>query len=166
MIELTLITILLIIVVIVIKPGRTPPLENPLVIERIGQFRATLAPRLNLAQPLLESISKNLSEQARSLGDTSTFYFSIQDGDVKAHGVDHYLLSVTLHHEILHFAVCSPLPLIYDYNSILNASATALSGLQLNQGTISANAEETLKETIFSSADQFGVKITQLTTPE
>lgn len=165
MIELTLLTILFTIVVIVIKPGRTPPLENPLVIERIGQFRATLAPKLNLAQPLLESISKNLSEQARSSGDTSTLYFSINDGDVKAHGAKHYLLSVTLHQKILHFAVCSPLPLIYDYNAILNASATALSGLQQSQETISANAEELLMDTILSSADKFGVKITQLTNP-
>lgn len=166
MIELALLTILITIVVIVIKPGRTPPLENPLVIERIGQFRATLASKLNLAQPLLESISKNMPEQARSLGDTSTLYFSIHDGDVKAHGAKHYLLSVTLHHKILHFAVCSPLPLIYDYNAILRASATALSDVQLNQGPTSANAEALLMETIFSSADKFGVKITRLTNSE
>jgi hypothetical protein len=165
MIELTLLTILFTIVVIVIKPGRTPPLENPLVIERIGQFRATLAPKLNLAQPLLECISKNLSEQARSLGDTNTLYFSVLDGDVKAHGADHYLLAITLLHGILHFAVCSPRPLTYDYNAIQSASAAALSGLQLNEGAVSAS-EETLVETIQASAAQFGVKITQLTNPE
>jgi hypothetical protein len=165
MIELTLLTILFTIVVLVIKPGRTPPLENPLTIERIGQFRATLAPKLNLAQPLLESISKNLSEQARSSGDTRTLYFSINDGDVKAHGAKYYLLSVTLHHEMLYFAVCSPLPLIYDYNTILNASATALSELQQNKETISENAEGSLIKAVLSSADQFGVKIFQLTIP-
>lgn len=166
MIELTLLTILLAIVIIVIKPGRTPPLENPLVIERSGQFRATLAPKLNLAQPLIESISKNMSAQARALGDTSTLYFSIQDGDVKAHGADHYLLAVTLHDGILHFAVCSPLPLIYDYNAILSASATALSELQLDKATDSANAEAELSDAILSSAAQCGVKIARLTNPE
>lgn len=166
MIELTLLTILFTIVVIVIKPGRTPPLENPLVIDRIGQFRATLAPKLNLAQPLLESISKNMSEQARSLGDTSTLYFSIQDGDVKAHGADHYLLAVTLLDGILHFAVCSPRPLIYDYNAILSASTAALSAFQLNKDAISAEAEEALAKTVDTSAAQFGVKIARLTNPE
>jgi hypothetical protein len=166
MIELTILTILFTIVVIVIKPGRTPPLENPLVIERTGQFRATLASKLNLAQPLLESISKNLSSQARSLGDTNTFYFSIQDGDVKAHGAHHYLLGVTLHDRILHFAVCSPVPLIYDYNAILNSTAAALSEIELNKETISRQAEAVLEETIQSSAAKFGVKITRLTNPE
>ncbi len=166
MIELTLLTILFTIVVIVIKPGRTPPLENPLVIERIGQFRATLAPKLNLAQPLLEGISKNLSGQARSLGDTNTLYFSVHDEDVKAHGADHYLLAATLLDGILHFAVCSPRPLIYDYNAILSASAAALPEHLPDKVAISANAEEVLEKTIDGSAVQFGVKITRLTNPE
>lgn len=166
MIELTILTILFTIVVIIIKPGRTPPLENPLVIERIGEFRATLAPRLNLAQPLLERISKNLSVQTRSLGNSNTLYFSILDGDVKAHGADHYLLGVTLHDGVLHFAVCSPRPLIFDYNAILSTSAAALSRFQISKESISTQAEAMLLETIHASADQFGVKIAQLKNPE
>lgn len=166
MIELTILTILITIVVIVIKPGRTPPLENPLVIERIGQFRATLAPKLNLAQPLLESISKNFSAQSRLPGDTGTLCFSVQDNDVKAHGADHYLLAVSLHDRILHFAACPPRPLTYDYNTILSASTSALSGLQLYSESISADAEKALEETIHTCAAQFAVKISKLTNPE
>ena len=165
MIELTLLTILFTIVVIVLKPGRTPPLENPLVIERIGQFRATLAPRLNLSQPLLEHISRNLTGQARSLGDTSTFYFSVRDADVKAHGTDHYLLAATLHDGMLYFEVCSPRPLTYDYNTIQNAASTAHAGLQLNREAVTADAESGLLGTIHASADHFNVKIARLTSP-
>ena len=166
MIELTILTILFTIVVIVIKPGRTPPLENPLVIERVGQFRATLAPKLNLAQSLVESISKNLPEQARSLGDTHTLYFSVLDGDVKAHGADHYLLAATLHDGMLHFAAYPPRPLTFDYNAIQNAATAAFSALQRNNETISADAEEVLLKTILASADRFSVRIVQLTKAE
>jgi len=166
MIELTILTILFTIVVIVIKPGRTPPLENPLIIERIGQFRATLAPKLNLAQPLLENISKNLPAQARALGNTDTVYFSIQDGDVKAHGANHYLLAVKLLDGILHFVACPPRPLTYDYNAILIASDTAFSQQHSSTDSTSANASQALEETIFTSAAQLTVKISKLTNPE
>lgn len=163
MIELTLLTLLITIVVIIIKPGRTPPLENPLVIERVGQFHATLAPKLNLAQPLLEGISRNLSSQARASGNSSAYFFSVLDGDVKAHGMDHYLFAVVLHAGMLHFKVTLPRKLDYDYNTALKDSAATFAALDLKSGDISPEAEAALLQAIQTSATQFGIKITLLT---
>lgn len=163
MIELAVLTLLITVVVIIIKPGRTPPLENPLVIERGGQFRATLAPKLNLAQPLLESISKNLSVEARASGDSKIFFFSVLDGEVKAHGVDHYLFAVALHAGMLHFKVAAPRKLDYDYNTILKDSAATFAALDLKIEAVSPEAEEALLQAVQTSATQFGIKITLLT---
>ncbi|MDR2195970.1 MAG: hypothetical protein LBE50_05145 [Gallionellaceae bacterium] len=104
---LTLIT-LSIILLIVFRPGKVTPLENPLTINRIGQFSAVLAPMLNLAQPFLETVSRKLSEADRHPGDTAPLYFSVQDREVRAHGEDHYLLAATLRGGVLYFQATAP----------------------------------------------------------
>ncbi len=104
---LTLIT-LSIIALLIFRPGRTPPLENPLTINRIGQFHAVLAPRINLAQPLLEEISRGITGELRQGGNTPPLYFKVTDREVKAHGQDHYLLAATLRDGVLYFQAAAP----------------------------------------------------------
>lgn len=103
MIELTLVTLALLFVVFVVKPGRTPPLANPMVINRLGQYHITLAPQLNLAQPLIESIAKQLGDPAKLPPNSSTLCFEVRDEEVKAHGQDFYLLAITQRNGMLYF---------------------------------------------------------------
>ncbi len=104
---LTLIT-LTIVALILFRPGKTEPLDNPLVINRIGQFKAVLAPKINLAQPLLEAISRHLDERQRHIGDSRPLYFRISDREVKAHAKDFYLLAATLRDGVLYFQATAP----------------------------------------------------------
>ena len=116
---LTIIT-LSVLALIFFRPGKTEPLMNPLTISRGGQFHAVLAPMLNLAQPLLENISRHLGEQERRSGNTQPRYFKVNDKEVKAHGKDYYLLAATLRDGVLYFQAAAP----QDNNSDLDAIRT------------------------------------------
>lgn len=109
MIEFLLVTITLIVVVNVIKPGRTPPLKNPLVIERVGQYHITLAPQLNLAQSLIESIAKGLGNGRELNSNSSTICMEVRDAEVTAHGKEFYLLAITQRNGMLYFQATSSL---------------------------------------------------------
>lgn len=108
MIELTLVTLALLFVVFVVKPGRTPPLANPMVINRLGQYHITLAPQLNLAQPLIEDIAKHLGNPGQLAANSSTLCFAVRDAEVTAHGKDFYLLAITQRNSMLYFQAAAP----------------------------------------------------------
>jgi hypothetical protein len=108
MIETLTIITLSVIALILFRPGKTEPLKNPLVINRGGQFHAVLAPMLNLAQPLLESVSRHLGEQDRQSGNSKPLYFKVSDKEVKAHGEKFYLLAATLRDGVLYFQAIGP----------------------------------------------------------
>jgi hypothetical protein len=108
MIETITIITLSLLALIIFRPGTTPPLESLLTINRIGQFHAVLAPKINLAQPLLENISAHISKEQRQLGNTQPIYFKVHDRDVKSHGYDFYLLAATLRDGMLYFQATSP----------------------------------------------------------
>jgi len=103
MIELTLVTLALLFVIFVVKPGRTPPLNNPMIINRLGQYHITLAPQLNLAQPLIEDIAKRLGKPSELPQNSSSLYFEVKDAEVTAHGKDFYLLAITQRNGMLYF---------------------------------------------------------------
>jgi len=109
MIELTLVTLALLFVVFVVKPGRTPPLSNPMIINRLGQYHITLAPQLNLAQPLIEDIAKRLGDPAELAANSSTLCFEVRDAEVTAHGKDFYLLAITQRNGMLYFQATTSL---------------------------------------------------------
>lgn len=108
MIETLTIITLSVLALVFLRPGKTEPLQNPLTINRVGQFHAVLAPMINLAQPLLEGISRHLSEQNREIGNTQPHYFMVHDKEVKAHGADFYLLAATLRNGMLYFQATTP----------------------------------------------------------
>jgi hypothetical protein len=107
MIELTILTLVLLIVVFVAKPGKTPPLLNPLIIDRAGKYHLTLAPQLNLAKPFIEDIAKLLDKIGSMPGNSSSNYFEVRDVKVKAHGRDFYLLAITFRNGKLYFQAIS-----------------------------------------------------------
>ena len=108
MIETLTVITLAVLYIVFFRPGRTPPLKNSLVIERIGQFHMTLAPQLNLAQPFIEAIAGQVRPQIGESKDSTTQCFEVCDKQVSAHGHDCYLMAMTLREGILYFQAVSP----------------------------------------------------------
>jgi hypothetical protein len=162
MIETLTIITLSILALIFFRPGKTEPLNNPLVINRGGQFHAVLAPMLNLAQPLLENISRHLGEQERQSGNTQPHYFKVSDKEVKAHGKDFYLLAATLRDGMLYFQAIAPQTDEKHLDTI-----RAFSGAELSRHPAvaleSEAAEAALSRAIQAAAAQRGSTLSPLT---
>lgn len=156
---LTLIT-LSVIALILFRPGKTPPLENPLTINRVGQFHAVLAPKINLAQPLLENISHRISEDLRK-NNTAPLYFKIVDKEVNAHGQDFYLLAATLRDGVLYFQAAPPIANQGDVETIRAFSEAELSKHPEDRPPLE-EARTTLAEAISAAAQQRGAALTRL----
>ncbi|OIR02295.1 hypothetical protein GALL_156670 [mine drainage metagenome] len=105
---LTLIT-LGVLFLVFFRPGKTPPLESQLVIERPGQYKITLAPKLNLAQPFIEAIIDRLAKSNVSTQHGSARqFFAVSDRQVAtAHG-DVYLLAIIVRGGMIHFVGSQP----------------------------------------------------------
>lgn len=157
----TIVTISLILAFI-FRPGKTEPLKNPLVINRVGQFNAVLAPMLNLAQPLLENISRHLGEDERQSGNTPPCYFKVKDKEVKAHGKDFYLLAATLRDGVLYFQATAPEENNSDLETIRSFADAELSRHPASAADSDA-AKTVLVNAIETVAGQRGSALTQLT---
>jgi hypothetical protein len=109
-----------------IRPGKTPPLNNPLVIERPGQYHMTLAPQLNLAQPLIEAIAKQFAPSGDTTQNSATQYFEVRDKQVTAHGSDSYLLAITQRNGMLYFQATRPQVGSSDSDTVAKFSSAVL----------------------------------------
>ena len=161
MIETLTIITLCTIALIMFRPGKTPPLESPLVIDRIGQFHAVLAPKINLAQPLLENISRRVTAEMRQSGNTAPLYFRVEDKEVRAHGQQYYLLAASLRDGVLYFQAAAPGKDKGDLDTIRASSEAELS----RHPETRAPAENTgaaLADAISAAASQHGASITAL----
>lgn len=105
--SLLLITIITLIV-ITIRRARPVILENPVVIQRPGQYHITLAPQLNRAQTFVEQIAAHFSKTHPLQGDFPSRYFEVRDPRVFAKGANCYLLAVTLRDGLLYFQAANP----------------------------------------------------------
>lgn len=111
MIEFTTITIICILLLLYFRPGKTPLLNNSLVIERAGQYHVTLDKQLNLAQPFIEAIAKQLGAAPDAASNNSaTLYFEVHDPQVKVRGTSGYLLAITQRNGMLYFQATRPSP--------------------------------------------------------
>jgi hypothetical protein len=156
---LTLIT-LSVIALIIFRNGRTPPLENPLTINRIGQFHAVLAPKINLAQPLLENASHRVGEDLRKQ-NTTPLYFKVEDKEVKSHGQPFYLLAATLRDGVLYFQAAAPNSSQGDVETIRAFSEAELAKHPENATPVD-DARASLAEAITAAAAQRGATLTAL----
>ncbi|MGC2165377.1 MAG: hypothetical protein WA632_05125 [Gallionella sp.] len=125
---LTLITLCLLYLVF-FRPGKTPPLSNPLVIERPGKYHVTLAPQLNLAQPFVEAVAQRLLEASQRIGNCRTQFFEVRDKQAVSHGHDVYLLAITQREGMLYFQATAPAGDDGGLKSITEMSHGVLSGV-------------------------------------
>lgn len=109
MIETLTIITLCVLFLVFFRPGKTPPLDNPLVIERPGKYKMTLAPKLNLAQPFIEAISGRMDKLDISVQHGNTVQcFAVNDKQVAANKSDVYLLAIIIREGMLYFLAEQP----------------------------------------------------------
>jgi hypothetical protein len=101
------------------RPGKTPPLENPLTVERSGKYKIMLASRLNLAQPFIEAVAELMRPLIVGINGSAVQYFVVRDNQVKAHGSEIYLLAICCRNQMLYFYGANPKP--NDQNEYLDA---------------------------------------------
>ncbi len=155
----TLIT-LSVIALIIFRNGRPQPLDNPLTINRIGQFHAVLAPKINLAQPLLENASHRVSEDLRKQ-NTAPLYFKVDDKEVKSRTLPFYLLAATLRDGVLYFQAAAPNAEQREIETIRAFSEAELAK-HPEAGTTADDARTSLAEAITAAAAQRGATLTVL----
>lgn len=162
MIELVILAAVTLAVVAMMRPGKTPPPDNPLIIESPGQYHITLAPQLNLAQSFIEEIAKQLTPCATGQ-DSATLCFEVRDTEVAAHGIDFYLLAVTQRNGMLYFQaitsrtadrkICTTALLQFADAVLLNISRADSSDSSLNEKIIA---------TMKNAAQRRGISILNL----
>ena len=155
----TLIT-LSVIALIIFRNGRPQPLDNPLTINRIGQFHAVLAPKINLAQPLLENASHRVSDDLRKQ-NTAPLYFKVDDKEVKSRTLPFYLLAATLRDGVLYFQAAAPNAEQREIETIRAFSEAELAK-HPEAGTTADDARTSLAEAITAAAAQRGATLTVL----
>lgn len=98
------------------RSGKTPPLESPLIIESPGLYKISLAPRLNLAQPFIQSVAQRISRHGNLICDSAPQFFAVRDVQVEAHGSAIYLLVISCKNGLLEFQAIAPQSSVSDSN--------------------------------------------------
>ena len=115
--ETLLVLTLVTLIVLTIRRAKPVILDNPVIIQRPGQYHITLAPQLNRAQTFLEQIAKQFIQLHPPEGDLPTQYFEVRDPKVFSQGESCYLLAIALRGGMLYFQAINPQPLIHDADS-------------------------------------------------
>lgn len=108
--ESLLLITLVTLVVLTIRRGRPVVLDNPLVIERVGQYHLTFAPQLNQAQRYVEAIVGQFREAGATPGDLPAQFYQVRDPRFKPRDADHYLLAIAQRGGMLYIQAVNPQP--------------------------------------------------------
>lgn len=98
-----MIWVLIIAALVIIGRGKILPSEKPLIIEREGQYKMSLAAGLNLAQPFIEAIAKQDFLCAAAHHNELMLYFEVRDKNIASRKQPFYLLEVSLQNGCLPF---------------------------------------------------------------
>src|SRR4030065_2160885 len=94
MVELFLLTLLVALIVLSIRRGKPVGLDNPIIIQRPGQYHITLAPQLDRAHTFIEQIAARFSLSHPPQGELPSQFFEVRDPGVLAREGRSYLLAV------------------------------------------------------------------------
>ncbi len=97
------IMLLILMVLFVIGRGRLLPSEKTLFIERPGRYSMKLAPGLNLAQPFIEAIAKQLAQASEVRHQGLELLFEVRDKELATRQRPAYHLAIMAHDGMLHF---------------------------------------------------------------
>lgn len=109
MIETFTLVTLIFLYLVFFRPGKTPQLENSLVIDRPGKYKITLAPKLNLAQHFIESIAAEIL-LTKEVAHSSTQFFAVRDKQITTHACEGFLLVISCLDGVLSFQAEQPPP--------------------------------------------------------
>lgn len=163
MIELTIIVSLIVFTLIGMRT-RPRPLENPVIIQRHGDYHMTLAPKLNLITGFIERIAKHYRSLPAVEGDSEILCFEVRDPSLKRHGIETYLLAVTLRNNLLYFQALLPQPAAKDdntpYKQIHDYALAVLVNMPF--GTLNAGNEQRISESIQQGTQGSEISVTRM----
>lgn len=119
MVELFLLTLLVALIVLSIRRGKPVSLDNPIIIQRPGQYHITLAPQLDRAQTFIEQIAARFALSRPPQGELPSQFFEIRDPGVLARDGSCYLLAAAYRGGLLYFQAIDPQPMLRDADSHL-----------------------------------------------
>ena len=163
MLETITVVTLTLLIMLILRSGKTPPLDNSLVIERPGHYHMTLAPKINLAQPFIEAVAKQLGTFTEETYYSESCFFEVSDNQVVAHGHECYLLAITLRNGLLYFQAASPSNELQhnNYSTISEFSASVLSRFPVT-GTFNAALNERLAMVVSEVAQKRSICVKHL----
>jgi hypothetical protein len=159
LLTLTLLTL----IYLTIRRGKPVILDNPVIIQRLGQYHITLAPQLNRAQNFVEQIIKQYALITAQQGEFATQYFEVSDSKVFAQGETFYLLAVALREGVLYFQAINPQPLVHDADSHLKtvrAFSDKVMALHPLAETSDEQSVKSLQTAIEKVASQLKIEVT------
>lgn len=119
MVELFLLIIVIIVAIILIRPGKAHQLEAPIIVQ-CGQYHITAAPQLNGALPFIEYMAKRIITSADIKHHNSTLCFEVHDPALITPDQRCYLLAITQRNSKLYCQAITPSPLLRDKDSHFN----------------------------------------------
>jgi hypothetical protein len=161
LLTLTLLTL----IYLTIRRGKPVILDNPVIIQRPGQYHITLAPQLNRAQNFIEQIIKQYALITVQQGEFATQYFEVSDPKVFAQGETFYLLAVALREGVLYIQAINPQPLLHDADSHLKtvrAFSDKVMALHPLAGTSDEQSVKNLQIAIETAASQLKIEVTAM----
>jgi hypothetical protein len=93
----------IVVVLIIIGRGKILPSEKPIIIDRKGQYKMELAPGLNLVQPFIEAIAKQLFLHEDTKQNNLEILFRVRDKNIASRKRPFYLLGISLQNGYLFF---------------------------------------------------------------
>ena len=103
--------VLIIVILLIIGKGKILPSEKALVIERAGQYRMELAPGLNLAQPFIETVAKQLAHCDDAGSDGAMRCYEVKDKHIASRKQPYYLLNVSRQNGCMSFVARTAHPI-------------------------------------------------------
>lgn len=166
MIEITVATIIItVIIVLTLRNTKRVALENPLILNRTGQYHAILAPKLNVAQTFVETVAKQLSDMREANQDSATQCFEVRDPEAAKLGQDLYLLAITMRDGLLYFQAVTPdqpngNPDMHRHK-LLEAAHNALARIPV-AGTHNDGMDEHVIASASRAAHQLGIQLKKI----
>jgi hypothetical protein len=168
-VELFLLVVLIGLVVLVIRGGKTTELDKPLIIQSPSRYHITLAPQLERAQTFIEQITDQFAQSHPLQQDLPGQFFEVRDPDVPDQQGNCYLLAVSYRGGLLYFQAINPQPLLRDSDSHLKQVrefSEAVLALHPLAHPAGSEATATLANAVKTGAQQLKISAKQLSEAE
>lgn len=161
--------LLITLVVLAIRGGKSAALDKPLIIQSSGRYHITLAPQLERAKTFIEQIAGQFAQSCPLQGDIPCQYFAVSDPDVLAQEADYYLLAVSYLGGLLYFQAINPQPLLRDSDSHLKQArefSEAVLALHPPEHPADGDEVDKLRSAVDLAASHLNISVKRLTETE